>query len=246
MNKNLTEIVLVVDRSGSMAAIQSDAEGGVNTFIAEQKKQEGEANLTLVEFDDQYKFVHLGIPVQEAREYKLVPRGSTALLDAVGNAINQTVERLRVVEEEHQPACVIFVICTDGHENSSKEFKKAQIKALIERQKKEHNWQFTFLGADADAFGDARSMGINIHCTAQYDPHQPKTAYLAASNLVSRARSSASAGIPLGTGYTAEEHQDMTPKDTNGKPFKTGILPKEIFRVPAEHLQDDRLDTDTD
>src|SRR5687768_7332033 len=90
MRSDLTDITLVVDRSGSMAEVRDDAEGGVNTFIAQQAKQPGEALLTLVQFDTEYEFLHTGVPIQNVSRYELVPRGMTALLDAVGRAINET------------------------------------------------------------------------------------------------------------------------------------------------------------
>ena len=145
MRTDLTDITLVVDRSGSMDAIQGDAEGGVNTFITEQAKEPGEALLTLVQFDTEYEFLHKGVPIGEVPRYELHPRGATALLDAVGRAINETGERLAAMKEQDRPGLVIFVVMTDGLENSSKEFTKAQIKEMIERQQHDYNWQFTFL-----------------------------------------------------------------------------------------------------
>ena len=146
MRSDLTDITLVVDRSGSMEKIREDAEGGVNTFIQEQAKHPGEALLTLVQFDTEYEFVHRGMPIKQVPPYTLVPRGNTALLDAVGRAINETGERLAKMAEEDRPGLVVFVITTDGLENSSKEFSKAQIKELIERQQSAYKWQFIFLG----------------------------------------------------------------------------------------------------
>src|SRR3954454_24245157 len=132
MKSDLTDITLVVDRSGSMEQIRDDAEGGVNTFIADQSKEPGEALLTLVQFDTEYEFLHKGVPISQAPKYKLVPRGGTALLDAVGRAINETGERLSKMAEQDRPGLVIFVVMTDGEENSSKEFSKSQIKEMIE------------------------------------------------------------------------------------------------------------------
>ena len=118
-------------------AIRADAEGGVNAFVAEQAKQPGEALLTLVQFDTEYEFLHRGVPVQQVPPYELVPRGMTALLDAVGRAINETGERLAKMKEEDRPGLVVFVVMTDGQENSSKEFSKDQIKQLITQQQDE-------------------------------------------------------------------------------------------------------------
>ncbi len=134
MRSDLTDITLVVDRSGSMQEIQSDAEGGVNAFIEKQAEEPGEALLTLVQFDTEYEFVHKGVPIEKVPKYELAPRGMTALLDAVGRAINETGERLAKMPEPDRPGLVIFVIMTDGMENSSKEFTKSQIKEMIEEQ----------------------------------------------------------------------------------------------------------------
>ena len=172
MRSNLTDITLVVDRSGSMEKIREDAEGGVNTFIHEQATHPGEALLTLVQFDTEYEFVHRGMPIKQVPPYTLVPRGNTALLDAVGRAINETGERLAKMAEQDRPGLVILVTTTDGLENSSKEFTKAQIKTLIEQQQSKYKWQFIFLGANQDAFAEAGGMGIGYSGTAQHAPGQ--------------------------------------------------------------------------
>ena len=161
MRSDLTDITLVVDRSGSMEQVREDAEGGVNSFIAQQAKEPGEALLTLVQFDTEYEFLHKGVPISQVPKYELVPRGMTALLDAVGRAINETGERLAKMDEQDRPGLVVFVVMTDGLENSSKEFSKATIKEMIERQQQQYSWHFTFLGANQDAFAEAGGMGID-------------------------------------------------------------------------------------
>ena len=170
MRSDLTDITLVVDRSGSMQSIREDAEGGVNAFLQEQAKQPGEALLTLVQFDTEYEFVHRGVPIKHVPAYTLMPRGNTALLDAVGRAINETGERLSKMAETDRPGLVVFVIMTDGLENSSQEFTKAQIKQQIEEQQSKYSWQFTFLGANQDAFAEAGGMGIGYHGAARICP----------------------------------------------------------------------------
>ena len=161
MKADLTDITLVVDRSGSMAQIREDAEGGVNTFIARQAKELGEALLTLVQFDTEYEFLLKGVPIQQAQGYELVPRGMTALLDAVGRAITETGERLAKMAEEDRPGLVIFVVVTDGHENSSKEFtSKNQISGMVREQEDKYQWKFVFLGANMDAIATAAGLGI--------------------------------------------------------------------------------------
>ncbi|MCA9271003.1 MAG: VWA domain-containing protein, partial [Planctomycetales bacterium] len=160
MRNDLTDITLVVDRSGSMASIREDAEGGVNDFIRRQAAEPGEAWLTLVQFDTEYEFVHRGVRVQDAAPYVLQPRGMTALLDAMGRAVVETGQRLARLPECDRPGLVVFVVMTDGLENSSREFSGPQVKEMIEHQQKVYNWQFTFLGANQDAFAEADAVGI--------------------------------------------------------------------------------------
>jgi uncharacterized protein YegL len=209
MKADLTDITLVVDRSGSMAGIRDDAEGGINTFIKEQAKEPGETLLTLVQFDTEYEFLHKGVPIQEVSEYELVPRGGTALLDAVGRAINETGERLANMAEQDRPGLVIFVVVTDGCENSSKEFTKAQIKEMIERQQNDYNWQFTFLGANQDAFTEAGAMGIRAGGVANFAPGKIAAAYMATSRNASRMRAQIRAGETAKNEFTETERKDM-------------------------------------
>jgi uncharacterized protein YegL len=152
---------MVVDRSGSMQSCRSDAEGGINRFIEDQKNAAGSANLTLVEFDTEYDFVHRAADIKGVGPYKLVPRGNTALNDAVGRAISEAGARLEATQEAERPGAVAVVIVTDGHENSSKEFGLAKVKEMIEHQSSKYNWQFTFLGADIRAAAQGTAMGIS-------------------------------------------------------------------------------------
>ena len=210
MRTDLTDITLVVDRSGSMDAIQGDAEGGVNTFITEQAKEPGEALLTLVQFDTEYEFLHKGVPIGEVPRYELHPRGATALLDAVGRAINETGERLAAMKEQDRPGLVIFVVMTDGLENSSKEFTKAQIKEMIERQQHDYNWHFTFLGANQDAFAEAGSLGIQAAGAANYAMDKVAAAYGATMSKVARMRQQLRDGETVDNAFTEEERRRMT------------------------------------
>ena len=127
MRNDLTDITLVVDRSGSMHSIREDAQGGINAFVQQQAALPGEALITLVQFDTKYEFLIQGQSAGECGDYELVPRGGTALLDAVGRAINETGDRLSRQAEVDRPGLVVIVVMTDGHENSSQEFTKAQI-----------------------------------------------------------------------------------------------------------------------
>ncbi len=209
MKLDLTDITLVVDRSGSMQDIRSDAEGGVNAFIENQAKEPGEALLTLVQFDTDYEFLHKGVPMADVPKYELVPRGATALLDAVGRAINETGERLSKMNEADRPGLVVFVVMTDGLENSSQEFSKPRIKDMIQHQQKMYGWQFTFLGADQDAFAEASAMGMDAAGAAMFAKDKIATAYVHTGAKVARMRKQRSQGEAVVNEFTAEEHQDM-------------------------------------
>jgi len=209
MRQDLTEIILIVDRSGSMSACQEDAEGGINTFIEEQKKGVGEANLTLVQFDTRYDFVYKGTPIGDVTPYRLRPAGMTALLDAVGRAISETDERLAAMTEADRPATVICVIVTDGKENASREYTLQQVKAMIEEQRDKYSWHFNFLGANADVFDQATNIGIRAPCVVQYNLCKPGAAYRKMSEKVTSARKCTSTSEPVDTTYTDEDRKDL-------------------------------------
>ena len=210
MKSDLTDITLVVDRSGSMQSIKEDAEGGVNSFIAQQVNEPGEALLTLVQFDTEYEFLHKGIPIGKVPKYKLVPRGTTALLDAVGRAVNETGQRLAKIDEQDRPGLVVFVIMTDGQENSSVEFSNEQIKRMIEEQQTKYNWHFTFLGAGQGAFKEAGKMGIGPDGAANFSKSKVAATYLATGAKVGRMRKQAAAQQVVCNDFTEEERRNMT------------------------------------
>jgi hypothetical protein len=169
--QNYVEIAVVLDRSGSMSAVRSDTIGGFNTFLSDQKANNvGDVRLSLTQFDDQYDVVYSGKSIQDVpplTEATFVPRGMTALFDAVGKTINVLGERLAKMAEQDRPSLVIMVILTDGEENSSKEFSLQQVKDMIKLQTETYSWQFVFLGADQDAF-QAQKMGIAASNTYNY------------------------------------------------------------------------------
>jgi hypothetical protein len=209
MRQDLTDVTLVVDRSGSMAVVQAEAESGINHFIESQRKQEGECLLSLIQFDTEYEFVHQAVPISQVGHYTLSPRGMTALLDAVGRGVNETGERLAALEEGDRPGLVVFVIVTDGKENSSQEFSKSQIKEMIERQQGEYSWKFTFLGANQDAFAEAAGMGIRADGTADFDDGKIGQAYETAGKLVSRMRMSVARGEAVACCYSDQERRSL-------------------------------------
>ncbi len=168
MKKDLCEIVLVLDESGSMGTCKSDTIGGVNEFLNNQKRVKGEVNVTLVKFSDYYKIVNNAIPLDQVvylDENNYTPSNTTALLDAVGKTINSIGKRLADIPEKNRPEKVIFSIITDGFENASREFSRSQIFDMVLHQKQKYNWEFLFLGADIDAWGEeiGITLNVNIH-----------------------------------------------------------------------------------
>jgi uncharacterized protein YegL len=162
MNRNVTEIIFLLDRSGSMAGLESDTIGGFNAFIEKQCKLEGETLLTTVLFDDKYEILWNGIHANNIKitENDYFVRGTTALLDAVGRTILDVGYRLSKTSEEQRPDKVIFVITTDGMENASSEFTYRKVQELIRHQQEKYNWEFIFMGANIDAAKEAESIGI--------------------------------------------------------------------------------------
>lgn len=209
MRSDLTDITLVIDRSGSMEDIQEDAQGGVNAFIERQSAEPGEAVLTLLQFDDKYEFIHNAVPIGDVPKYELVPKGTTALLDAVGSGIMNARERLAAMNEDDRPGLVIFVIVTDGLENASREFSRANVRKLIEHHQKKHKWHFTFLGANQDAFAEAGGLGISEVGAATYSRDKVATAYQATGGKVARMRSQSISKQEVSNDFTDEERKMM-------------------------------------
>lgn len=162
MNNNLTEVIFLLDRSGSMAGLESDTIGGFNGFVEKQSKLEGETYLTTVLFDDQYEILWNGISANKVKltENEYVVRGMTALLDAIGKTILDVGYRLSRTREDQRAGKVIFVITTDGMENASLEFTYEKVKELIKHQQEKYNWEFIFMGANIDAVSEAENLGI--------------------------------------------------------------------------------------
>ncbi|EEG78892.1 vWA domain-containing protein [Dethiobacter alkaliphilus] len=162
MDTNLTEIIFLLDRSGSMGGLETDTIGGFNAFIEKQRQLEGNIIVSAILFDDRYEMLWNGIKAEKAvlTENEYYVRGSTALLDAVGRTILDVGYRLARTNEQKKPGKVIFVITTDGLENASREFTYEKVKELIKHQQKKYNWEFIFLGANIDAAREADSIGI--------------------------------------------------------------------------------------
>ena len=161
--KNETDITVVLDRSGSMASVRDDTIGGFNSFLQEQKAVSGSARVSLVQFDDQYESVYECRDVQDAPDLSprtFVPRGSTALLDAIGRTLNATGARLAALPEAARPEKVLLVVMTDGLENASREFSARQVFDMITHQRDKYQWEVVFIGANQDAVLTGASYGL--------------------------------------------------------------------------------------
>lgn len=170
MNNNLTELVFILDRSGSMAGLESDTIGGFNAMLNKQRKESGDAYVTTVLFDNHYELLHDRIPlsgVADITDRDYFVRGSTALLDAVGTTIQKVVQAHIHTAEAMRPGKTIFVIITDGMENASREYSAAQVRAMIEKEKT-YGWEFLFLGANIDAISAASNIGIYADRAVNY------------------------------------------------------------------------------
>ena len=199
MKKNLTEIVFILDRSGSMSGLEADTIGGFNSMIEKQKKEAGEALISTVLFDNFSEVIHDRIPVGRVepmtdREYYV--RGCTALLDAIGGAIHHIGNIHKHAREEDVPEHTLFVITTDGMENASRRYDSETVKKMIERQKAKYSWEFLFLGANIDAVETASRFGIGADRAVNYhsDHQGTQLNYEVLSEAVSTVRCSAALG----------------------------------------------------
>lgn len=193
-NNDLTDLNLILDRSGSMRRICDDMEGGIKTFIAEQAKQPGILKVSLYQFDDQYEVAFEGVSPDKA-DVKLIPRGNTALNDAIGNTINRVGARLAALPEEQRPGCVILLVITDGQENASKEFSGKQIAEMVAHQHDAYKWQFAYLGSDASTFTAAKSLNFGVTRGYQASAKGTKGLMNSTSRGVSAYRTSRSRGL---------------------------------------------------
>lgn len=168
---NVTELVFILDRSGSMSGLENDTMGGFNSTIAKQKDQPGSGFVTTVLFDHKVETLYERKPLEQVQKLttkQYYVRGCTALLDAVGETIKR-VNKAQKAAITGRPAHTIFVITTDGMENASKHFTAEEVRKLIEKRKKKNGWEFIFLGANIDAVETAGSIGIDARCAADYE-----------------------------------------------------------------------------
>jgi uncharacterized protein YegL len=171
MKQGLTEIVFILDRSGSMSGLEKDTIGGFNSTIDKQKQEAGEAFVSTVLFDTEMEVLHDRTPlanIAPLTEKEYYARGCTALLDAIGGAIHHIGNVHKYARDEDRPEKTIFVITTDGYENSSRKYTAERVKQMIERQKQKYGWEFIFLGANIDAIETARNFGIDEDRATNY------------------------------------------------------------------------------
>ena len=179
MKKGLTELVFILDTSGSMAGLENDTIGGFNSMLSRQKAVDGECRITTILFDNRYELLHDRIDIRAVspmtlREYQA--GGSTALLDAIGRTIHKLAQVQRNTAEEYRAESVMFVIITDGEENASREYSPAKVRQMIEHEKDRYGWEFVFLGANIDAVETAGRFGIPADRAVDYVPDGAGTA----------------------------------------------------------------------
>lgn len=193
MKKGLTEIVFILDRSGSMGGLENDTIGGYNSMIEKQKNEEGEAIISTVLFDHESEILHDRVPlakIEPITEKEYFVRGSTALLDAVGGAIHHIGNIHKYARDEDVPEKTLFIITTDGMENCSREYSYNKVKKMVERQKEKYHWEFIFLGANIDAVNVANKFGVDKSRAVRFECDGAGTAlnYQVMSKMVSCAR----------------------------------------------------------
>lgn len=197
MRKGLTEVVFILDRSGSMSGLEADTIGGFNSMIQKQKKEEGEAYISTILFDDQSEVLYDRVPVgkvEPMNDSQYYVRGCTALLDAIGGAIHHIANVHKYAREEDRPEKTLFIITTDGMENSSRQYSYNKVKKMVQKEKEKYGWEFLFLGANMDAVEVAGRFGIGADRALNYQCDSQGTAlnYKVLSETVSAVRRSRS------------------------------------------------------
>jgi len=197
MRKGLTEVVFILDRSGSMSGLESDIIGGFNSMLQKQQKQEGEAYVSTVLFDNEIKVLHDRVAIDKVKpitEEDYFVGGCTALLDAVGRGIKHIANVHKYAREEDRPEKTMFVIITDGFENASREYNYSKVKSMITKEQEKYGWEFIFMGANIDAVAEASRFGIREERAVRYENDSEGVAlnFAAASKCMSSLRFCAS------------------------------------------------------
>ena len=228
METNLTELVFILDRSGSMSGLENDTIGGFNSMLSKQQEESGECRITTVLFDHKYEVLHDRIDIKAIsnisdKEYYV--RGCTALLDAVGMTITKIDNVQKKTAEEYRAGKVLFVITTDGMENASREFTIDKVKSLVELHKNKHKWEFIFLGANIDAIDVAGSLGIARNRTQNFHNDSEGVAlnYAVLSETVTAFRSAPPSaaiaddwGSKISSDYTTRKNPNHTENTQGG------------------------------
>ncbi len=224
-----THIAFLLDRSGSMQTIKTDTEGGFDAYIESQKGQPGRCTVTLAQFDNHYDEVYVGKDITDVPPLDLQPRGATALNDSIARLIHSTGDYLAAMPEDQRPGTVIVGIMTDGHENASKEWTRAAVKALIEQQENQYDWTFSYMGANQDAIEVGATMGIAAERSLTYGTGNVADAMVADSASSSTLRRAVAAGVDVHqaraqSGYSPAQRAaaagkpDTTPAPSDDKP----------------------------
>lgn len=216
MKNNITELVFILDRSGSMGGLEGDTIGGFNSMIEKQKKQDGKAYVSTILFDNVSEVIHDRVSlekIQPMTDKEYFVRGCTALLDAIGGAIHHIGNIHKYARKEDVPEHTLFVITTDGMENASHNYDLKTVKKMIERQQKKYGWEFLFIGANIDAVQTAGSFGIPNNRAVNYnaDGGGTRIVYESVSNAVSRCRASA----PISDEWKDEIDEDYKTRKIN-------------------------------
>ena len=216
MKKNLTELVFILDRSGSMAGLEKDTVGGFNSMIEKQKREPGEAYVSTILFDNHREVIHDRVDIhkiQPMTQEQYYVRGCTALLDAVGKSIRHIANVHKYAREEDRPEKTLFIITTDGMENASREYSYERVRKMIEHEKEKYGWEFIFLGANIDAAKEAARFGIDESCAANYHADRAGTAviYEAMSEAVCAVR----ACRPMAADWKRKVDEDFKGRKSN-------------------------------
>lgn len=201
---NYTAIMLLVDRSGSMKFLRQAAEGAINEFVNGQREQPGRRTIRIAQFDDEYTLVHESRPAAECPPFELIPRGTTALLDAMGRSISEFGAELAAMPPEQRPGTVIYAVMTDGLENTSKIYTWRSVHEMVRRQEQAYRWQILYLGANQDAIATAAQLGVQRDRAMTYAPtdHGTHAIYDSLDTYVA----TASAGQPAA--FTDEDREN--------------------------------------
>ena len=209
MKNNITELVFILDRSGSMAGLEGDTIGGFNAMIDKQKKLDGECFVTTILFDHERETLHDRVKLQDVpkmTENEYTVRGCTALIDALGDAIEHIEKIHKYARKEDIPSQTMFIITTDGYENASRRFTSEKVKKIIEKKKRKNGWEFLFIGANIDAIETAANYGIGADRAVNYhaDSQGTRVVYDAVTTAVTQARCS----MPLSDDWSAKIDRD--------------------------------------